>query len=255
MENRKIQKHPKVQYPKKNNIHETRFHEWEWECFFCLFITVWYIDKLQCGEKSVGNDGRFLPELGGIVSDPSESSKSLGMESQFAIQKNVPNLSTLFRNGEAFFHTHNKIMALYGVDEFRLLDFILNFWMNIQQPTIIEIARVGFPGEMLAQMFLHLHVGPPELILTWLWLSWIPIPSVNSGVFLNQHRFFLICFFQAGWFLLPCWNLGICRTCFHVNGLIPAISGFFGGPVVVFVLNVVGTHAKHRESCMTFFCF
>lgn len=55
--------------------------------FFCLFITVWYIDKLQYGEKSVGNDGRFLPELGGIVSDPSESSKSLGMESQFAIQK------------------------------------------------------------------------------------------------------------------------------------------------------------------------
>lgn len=169
--------------------------------------------------------------------------------------KNVPNLSTLFRNGEAFFHTHNKIMALYGVDEFRLLDFILNFWMNIQQPTIMKIARGGFPGEMLAQMFLHLHVGPPELILTWLWLSWIPIPSVNSGVFLNQHRFFLICFFQAGWFLLPCWNLGICRTCFHVNGLIPAISGFFGGPVVVFVLNVVGTHAKHRETCMTFFCF
>lgn len=57
-------------------------------------------------------------------------------------------------------------MALYGVDEFRLLDFILNFWMNIQQPTIIKIARGGFPGEMLAQMFLHLHVGPPELILT-----------------------------------------------------------------------------------------
>lgn len=57
-------------------------------------------------------------------------------------------------------------MALYGVDEFRLLDFILNFWMNIQQPTIMKIARGGFPGEMLAQMFLHLHVGPPELILT-----------------------------------------------------------------------------------------
>lgn len=102
----------------------------------------------------------------------------------------VPNLSKSFRNGEAFFHTHNKIMALYGVDEFRLLDFILNFWMNIQQPTIIKIARGGFPGEMLAQMFLHLHVGPPELILTWPWLSWIPIPLVNSVVFLNQHRFF-----------------------------------------------------------------
>ena len=54
--------------------------------FSCLFITVWYIDNLQYGEKSVGNDGRFLPELGGIVSDPPESSKSLGMESQFAIQ-------------------------------------------------------------------------------------------------------------------------------------------------------------------------
>ena len=54
--------------------------------FSCLFITDWYIDNLQYGEKSVGNDGRFLPEQGGSVSDPPESSKSLGMESQFAIQ-------------------------------------------------------------------------------------------------------------------------------------------------------------------------
>ena len=38
--------------------------------FFCLFITVWYIDNLQYGEKSVGNHGRFLPELGELFLIP-----------------------------------------------------------------------------------------------------------------------------------------------------------------------------------------
>ena len=38
-------------------------------------------------------------------------------------------------------------------------------------------------------------------------------------VFFWIQQRFLNMFFRAGWFFLPCWNLGICRTCFHVNGL------------------------------------
>lgn len=63
MENRKIQKHPKVQSPKKTTFMKRGFMN-ESGSVFLLFITVWYIDNLQYGEKSVGNDGRFLPELG-----------------------------------------------------------------------------------------------------------------------------------------------------------------------------------------------
>lgn len=217
MENRKIQKHPKVQSPKKTTFMKRGFMN-ESGSVFLLFITVWYIDNLQYGEKSVGNDGRFLPELGWIVSDPPNPQNHWVWKVSLQYKKCPKSLKIISKWWSFLPHSQQNHGSVWGR------------WVSV----------VGFHFEVLDEyptannhkgcswQFSRWDVGSDVFAPTcwssridsYLTLTFMNPHSISElWCFLNQHRF-LDMFFPSRMFFFTLLKSGdVFRTCFHVNGL------------------------------------